>query len=209
MEPDLKRFEELRRERSLVLIKPDAVMRKIVGEIITRFERKGLKMIAMKMMVPAQDKVESHYTDSEEWLMDSGTRTYNSYVEKGVKPPLETPRDFGLYTRKKLMNSLGAGPVVALVLEGPHVIEIVRKMRGATSPLLADVGTIGFDYSFDSYELADAADWPIRNIIHASDSPENAQREIDIWFESGDVVDYHAAEDEVLFSKDWYGKKSK
>ena len=194
MEPDLKKFEALRRERSLVLIKPDAVMRKIVGEIITRFERKGLKMIAVKMI---------------QWLVGSGTNTYNSYKEKGIEPPLSSPREFGLNTRRKLMDSLGAGPVVALILEGPHVIEIVRKMRGATSPLAADVGTIGFDYSLESYELSDAGDWAIKNIIHASDSPENAQREINIWFDNEDIVDYHAAEDEVLFTKDWYGKKSR
>ena len=200
---DLEKFEKIRRERSLVLIKPDGVMRKLVGEIITRFEKKGLKIIAMKMMIPTQSQVEIHYTDSEEWLLESGTRTFNSYKERGVEPPLSNPREFGLYTRRKLMDSLGAGPVVALVLEGPHVIEVVRKMRGSTSPLLADVGTIGFDYSLDSYEVADAGDWPIKNIIHASDSPENAQREIDIWFDKDDVVDYHAAEDEVLFSKDW------
>lgn len=209
MEPDLKRFAEMRYERSLVLIKPDGVMRKLVGEIITRFEKKGLKLIAVKMMVPAQDQVEKHYVDTEEWLIESGTRTYNGYKDKGLEPPFSTPREFGVNTRRKLMDSLGAGPVVALVLEGPHVIEIVRKMRGATSPLLADVGTIGFDYSFDSYELADVADWPIRNIIHASDSPENADREIKIWFDESDIVDYHAAEDEVLFTKDWYGKKSR
>lgn len=209
MEEKHKRFEEMRRERSLVLIKPDAVMRRIVGEIITRFERKGLKMIAMKMLVPSQGYVEKHYTDSEEWLIDSGTRTYNGYKDNGVEPPFATPREFGLDTRRKLMESLGAGPVVALVLEGPHVIEVVRKMRGATSPLLADVGTIGFDYSLDSYEVADAGDWPIKNIIHASDSAESADREIAIWFDEDDVVDYHAAEDEVLYSKDWYNKKSK
>ncbi len=209
MEPDLKKFEQIRREKSLVLIKPDAVMRKLVGEIMTRFERKGLKIVALKMVQPTKSHVEQHYTDSEEWLVGSGTNTYNSYVEKGIKPPLDSPREFGLNTRRKLMESLGAGPVVAMILEGPHVIEIVRKMRGATSPLQADVGTIGFDYSLESYELSDAGDWAIKNIIHASDSPENAQREINIWFDEADIVDYHAAEDEVLFTKDWYGKKSK
>ncbi len=206
---DLEKMEKLRRERSLVLIKPDGVMRKLVGEIITRFERKGLKIIAIRMLVPPQSLVEEHYVNSEEWLLESGTRTFNSYKDRGVEPPLDSPREFGVYTRRKLMDSLGAGPVVALVLEGPHVIEVVRKMRGSTSPLLADVGTIGFDYSLDSYEVADAGDWPIKNIIHASDSPENADREISIWFDESDIVDYHAAEDEVLFTKDWYGKKSR
>lgn len=199
---DDKKLIELRNERTLVLLKPDAVKRQIVGELVTRFERKGLKICGMKMVVPTEALAGQHYTDSEEWLKDSGERTYNSYVEKGIEPPMSA-RDLALNTRRKLMGGLTAGPLVALVLQGAHVIEIVRKMRGATSPQAADVGTIGFDYSVDSYELADAGDWPIRNIIHASDSVENAEREINIWFNEGEVLDYTSAIEHILYSKDW------
>lgn len=201
-----KKVEQLRRERTLVLLKPDAVVRKIMGEILTRFERKGLKVVAMKMVWPAKAQVENHYQDDEDWYLSSGTRTYEGYVEKGLKPPLP-PRELGIMTRNKLMESLSAGPVVALVLEGAHVIEIVRKLRGATSPQLADVGTIGFDYSIDSYELADAGEWAIKNVIHASDSAESAERELAIWFKPSELVEYKTAEDEVLYSKKWYGQK--
>lgn len=197
-----ERLDQLRRERTLVLIKPDAVMRKLVGEIVSRFERKGLKLVAMKMQLPSKEQVSKHYTDSEEWLKSSGQRTYDGYVEKGMKPPAE-PRELALNTRRKLMESLAAGPVVAMVLEGAHSIEVVRKMRGATSPLTADVGTIGFDYSLESYELSDSGDWAIKNIIHASDSVENAKLEMDIWFDQGDINDYNSAEDHILYSKDW------
>jgi nucleoside-diphosphate kinase len=199
---DPEKLEVLRRERTLVLIKPDAVMRKLVGEIIGRFEKKGLKIIAMKMQWPTDAQVNRHYTDSEEWLKSSGQRTYDGYLEKGVEPPAK-PRDLALNTRRKLIESLQAGPVVALVIEGAHSIEVVRKMRGATSPLFADVGTIGFDYSLESYELADAGNWAIKNIIHASDSPENAQLEMDIWFGKGEIHDYISAEDHILYTKDW------
>lgn len=199
---DDKKLIELRNERTLVLLKPDAVKRQIVGELVTRFERKGLKICGMKMVMPTEALAGQHYTDSEEWLKDSGERTYNSYVEKGIEPPMSA-RDLALNTRRKLMGGLTAGPLVALVLQGAHVIEIVRKMRGATSPQAADVGTIGFDYSVDSYELADAGDWPIRNIIHASDSVENAEREINIWFNEGEVLDYTSAIEHILYSKDW------
>lgn len=199
---DDKRLAELRNERTLVLLKPDAVKRQIVGELITRFERKGLKISALKLIQPTVELAGKHYTDSEEWLKDSGERTYNSYVEKGVEPPMSA-RDLALNTRRKLMDGLTAGPLVAVVLQGAHVIEIVRKMRGATSPQAADVGTIGFDYSVDSYELADAGDWPIRNIIHASDSPENAEREIAIWFEKHDLIEYTSAIEHILYSKSW------
>jgi nucleoside-diphosphate kinase len=199
---DDKKLKELRNERTLVLLKPDAVKRQIVGELITRFERKGLKMSGLKMVMPTTELAGKHYTDSEEWLKDSGERTYNSYLEKGLEPPMNA-RDLALNTRRKLMDGLTAGPLVALVLQGAHVIEIVRKMRGATSPQAADVGTIGFDYSVDSYELADAGDWPIRNIIHASDSVENAEREITIWFNDGEVIDYTSGIEHILYSKDW------
>lgn len=199
---DDKKLIELRNERTLVLLKPDAVKRQIVGELVTRFERKGLKICGMKMVMPTEALAGQHYTDSEEWLKDSGERTYNSYVEKGIEPPMGA-RDLALNTRRKLMGGLTAGPLVALVLQGAHVIEIVRKMRGATSPQAADVGTIGFDYSVDSYELADAGDWPIRNIIHASDSTENAEREINIWFGEGEVLDYTSAIEHILYSKEW------
>jgi len=199
---DDKKLTELRNERTLVLLKPDAVKRQIVGELVTRFERKGLKICGMKMVMPTEALAGQHYTDSEEWLKDSGERTYNSYVEKGIESPMGA-RDLALNTRRKLMGGLTAGPLVALVLQGAHVIEIVRKMRGATSPQAADVGTIGFDYSVDSYELADAGDWPIRNIIHASDSVENAEREISIWFSEGEVLDYTSAIEHILYSKEW------
>lgn len=199
---DNQKLQQLRSERSLVLLKPDAVKRQIVGELITRFERKGLKICGLKMVLPTEELVSRHYTDSEQWLKDSGERTYNSYIEKGIEPPMSA-RDLALNTRHKLMKGLLAGPLVALVLQGAHVIEIVRKMRGATSPQVADVGTIGFDYSVDSYELADAGDWPIRNIIHASDSAENAEQEINIWFKKNEILDYTSAIEHILYSKEW------
>lgn len=199
---DEKKLKQLRGQKSLVLLKPDAVKRQIIGELITRFERKGLKLVGMKLVMPTADLTGRHYTDSEDWLKDSGERTYNSYLDKGVEPPMPA-RDLALNTRRKLMHGLMAGPVVALILQGAHVIEIVRKMRGATSPQAADVGTIGFDYSVDSYELADAGDWPIRNIIHASDSDDNAEREIAIWFKPEEVLEYTSGIEQILYSKEW------
>lgn len=200
---DPEKLEELRRERSLVIIKPDAVTRHIVGEIITRFERKGLKLVAMKMVWPDQRLTEQHYTDSEDWIMDTGQRTYDSYVKKGVEPAAE-PRELALRVRSMLMESLRQGPVVVIVLEGSHVIESVRKMRGATSPSNADVGTIGFDYSVASYEVSDAGEFPVRNIIHASDSPETAAREIDIWFKPEEVLDFETVVTKVAYRRDWH-----
>jgi len=208
MQPNKEALDKLRHERSLVLIKPDAVARHLVGELITRFERKGLKMIALKMIWPTEEMTAKHYTDSDEWLLDTGTKTYNSYVEKGVTPPLE-PRDLARKVRERLMESLTAGPVVAMVLEGAHVIEIVRKMRGATSPLGAEIGTIGFDYTMESYQVSDMGGWAIKNIIHASDSDQNAAREIDIWFKPEEVLSYDTMITEIAYTKNWYPKDKK
>ena len=205
MKPDEQMLEQLRRERTLVLIKPDAVARHLVGEIISRFERKGIKLAAMKLVWPTEEMTDKHYTDSEEWYMDTGNRTYQGYIEKGIEPPMG-PRELAVEVRHKLMDALTAGPVVALVLEGAHVIEVVRKMRGATSPLKAEVGTIGFDYTLESYQVSDAGGWAIKNIIHASDSVENAAREIAIWFKPDEVVDYETVITEVAYTKNWYPK---
>lgn len=205
MKPNEKMLQDLRHERSLVLIKPDAVARHIVGEIISRFERKGLKLVALKLIWPDEDMTGRHYVASEEWLMDTGGRTYQSYVDKGITPEVG-PRELALQVRERLMESLTAGPVVAMVLEGAHVIEVVRKMRGATSPLAAEVGTIGFDYSLESYQVSDAGGWAIKNIIHASDSRENAEREIDIWFRPNELVNYETVISEVAYTRNWYPK---
>jgi nucleoside-diphosphate kinase len=201
MKPDQAKLKQLIGERTLVVIKPDGVLRKLIGEILTRFERKGLKIVAMKMLWPSRDLVEKHYTDSEDWLKSNGERTYNSYIEKGITPTL-TPRELALETRKKLMNYMGAGPVVAMVLEGPHVVEIVRKMRGHTSPLKADVGTVGFDYTLESYEVADAGGWAIKNIIHASDA-DTAESEIKLWFQNEEIMDYSSPLDEIFYDMGW------
>ena len=202
---DPTKLNQLQHERSLVLIKPDAVARHLVGEIITRFERKGIKIAAMKLIWPTDELALKHYEVTDEWLESSGQRTYNGYVEKGVEPPAE-PKELARNTHRKLMSAITAGPVAALVLEGAHVIEVVRKMRGTTSPLAAEVGTIGFDYSLESYELADAGDWAIRNIIHGSDSHGSAAREIPLWFREEEVVNYETTITEMLYNKDWKAK---
>lgn len=207
MKDNADKLSQLRHERTLVIIKPDAVMRKIVGELLSRFERKGLKIVAMKLIWPTHALAEKHYIDSEEWLIDTGTKTYNNYVENGVTPD-KTPREIGLNTRSKLMDHLTAGPAAVMILEGSHAIEVVRRMRGATNPLKADVGTIGFDYTLESYELSDAGDWAIKNVLHASDSPANYERERDIWFTKDEVINYDTAIDHVLYTNDWFQKRS-
>lgn len=203
MQPDDKKLDEIRGERTLVLLKPDAVSRHIVGEILQRFERKNMKIVGLKLVWPTKDMAGEHYADDDAWYEDTGGKTLGNYKKQGVELDM-TAREMGVKIRNTLMESLTAGPVVAIVLEGAHVIELTRKMRGSTSPRDAEPGTIGFDYTLDSYELSDSGGWSIRNIIHCSDSVENAEREIAIWFNKGEVLSYETAGSRVMYTKDWY-----
>lgn len=203
MNPDSKRLDEIRSEQSLVLLKPDAVSRHIIGEILQRFERKNMKIVGLKMVWPTKDLAGKHYADDEEWYENTGGKTLANYTKQGVDLGLSA-REMGVKIRNTLMESLTAGPVVAIVLEGAHVIELTRKMRGSTSPRDAEPGTIGFDYTLDSYELSDSGGWSIRNVIHCSDSPENAAREVAIWFKPEEVLSYETLGSQLMYTKDWY-----
>lgn len=194
-------------ERSLVLLKPDAIQRSLVGEIIARFEKKGLKIVAMKMVWPTAEMARKHYDQPESAMLALGSKTIAAYKEKGIdlnKEPMDIARDI----QKKLVKYLSSGPIVALVIEGAHAIAHVRKIRGSTNPLAADIGSIAADYTIDSYFMADEDDRAIRNLAHASGNVEEAENEIKLWFGKDEIFDYGLAIDEILYSKDWgIGKK--
>ncbi|KKQ92565.1 MAG: Nucleoside diphosphate kinase [Candidatus Woesebacteria bacterium GW2011_GWA2_40_7] len=193
-------------ERTLVLIKPDGVQRGLIGEILTRFEKKGLKIIAMRMAWPDSGLAQKHYDMPESDKILLGERTIASYKEKGVdlkKKPVEIAEN----VQKRLVKYLTTGPVVAMVIEGAHAIQNVRKIRGATNPLAADVGTITADYTIDSYFLSDPDERAIRNLVHASGSVEEANREIDLWFKTDEINDYELAIEKILYSREWEGAR--
>ncbi|OGN08324.1 MAG: nucleoside-diphosphate kinase [Candidatus Yanofskybacteria bacterium RIFCSPHIGHO2_01_FULL_45_42] len=152
-------------ERTLVLLKPDALDRGIMGEIISRFEKIGAKFVGMKMLVSDKDTAKLHYTD------DLAKR-------RGEK------------VRKMMIEMLISGPIVAVVLEGIDIIEVVRKMVGATEPKAALPGTIRGDFAHISYRYADEKSIGIFNLIHASDSPESAKSEIAVWFKPEELVSH-------------------
>lgn len=193
-------------ERTLILVKPDAVQRGLIGEIITRFERKGLKLVAMKMLVPTRSQAEKHYFWSEEEKLANGNRTINAYESKGLKPT-KTAIEYAENTQKNLYNFLTAGPVVAIVIEGAHAIEHVRKVVGSGNPLQADIGTIRADFTIDSYIIADEAERAARNLIHASSSVDEANREMAVWFNEDEIWGYDLAIEKILYSNDeeWFG----
>ena len=189
-------------ERTLILLKPDSVQRGLIGEIITRFERKGLKIVGMKMVWPSAQMAKDHYFWSDEEKIATGNRTKSAYEQKGIKlekDPIAIAED----VQKRLVTFLTAGPIVAMVIEGAHAIDHVRKVVGSGNPLQSDVGTIRADFTIDSYILADEAERAARNLIHASSSPSEANREIMVWFKDEELVDYNLAIEQILYSKDW------
>lgn len=190
-------------ERSLVLLKPDTIQRGLIGEIIARFEKKGLKITALKMVWPTKEMAAKHYDLPESAMKQLGERTLATYAEKGQKhwtnDPLEIARD----VMKKLVKYLSTGPIVAMVVEGVHAVAHIRKIRGATNPLAADMGTITADYTVDSYFIADLQERAIRNLVHASGNVEEAEKEIKMWFKEAEIYDYDLAIEKILYAKEW------
>ncbi len=189
----------MKKERTFVIIKPDGVQRSLIGEIISRFEKVGLKLCAMKMLVPTAEMVEKHYTLDPNWFRTNGEKTIAGYLKKGIKPPSDDPIVLAKVTLGNLIKYMSSGPVVAMVLEGAHAVQLVRKLVGGTEPLTSDVGTIRGDYVLDSYQLADTDGRAVRNTIHASGSPEEAKNEIDFWFGTQNVLEYKLVQEAILY----------
>ena len=160
-------------QQSVVLVKPDGVKRGLIGELITRFEKAGLKIVAMKMVWVDKELVNKHYPESRTELMKAiGTKTLESYAKYGKDPNEEMgtmdPVEIGKMVNKWNIEFLSSGPVVAMLMEGVHAIESIRLIVGTTVPATAAPGTIRGDYSIDSPALANAKKRPLRNLIHAS-----------------------------------------
>jgi nucleoside-diphosphate kinase len=168
-------------EETLILIKPDGVQRNLIGEILSRFERAGLQITGLKMVKATEEQADAHYLLSEEWIKNIALKTRESFAKKGITLQ-ETDIQIATRIQKWLKNLLLSGPIVAAVLRGNCAVEIARKIVGSTEPKAAAPGTIRGDYSIDSYDLADSENRAICNLVHASSSIEEAQREIAIWF---------------------------
>jgi nucleoside-diphosphate kinase len=187
--------------RTLVIIKPDGIQRSLVGEIINRYERIGLKLVAMKMLVPTAEMIEKHYTLDPQWRKVTGEKTIKGYLDKGLKPWTTDPLKVTEVLLEKLKKYMTSGPVIAMVWQGTHAVKIVRKLTGGTEPLTSDVGTIRGDYVLDSYQISDGDGRAIRNLVHASGSAEEAEDEIKHWFSKKEIIDYSLVQDEILYGK--------
>ncbi len=181
-------------EKSLIMIKPDGVMKGLIGEVIKRFESTNLKVVGMKMVLADERLADQHYLMTEEWANSLGNKTREAYKAKGIEMK-ETNMEIATRIQKWNVDFLREGPVVAFVIEGPHAVELGRKLVGNTEPRQALPGTIRGDFSLESYALSDEKQRPVRNIIHASGSVEEAQREIALWFSNEDLYKYKGAHD--------------
>jgi len=187
------------KEQTLVVIKPDGVQRSLIGEIIKRFENVGLKMTACKMITVDEDHIEKHYTLDPEWRKVTGEKTIAGYKSKGLTPPSEDPFEITDNILRGLKRYMTSGPIIAMIWEGAHAVGIIRKLVGGTEPLTSDVGTIRGDYVLDSYSLSDGDKRSIRNLIHASGSPEEAKMEIEHWFKKDEIINYSTISEKILY----------
>lgn len=190
---------EIQKEQTLVIIKPDGIQRSLIGEVIKRIERTGIKLVAMKMLIPDNDLVRNHYLSDDNWLENVGKKSIAAYEKKGKTPPVNDPKEAGEKVLETLIKYMTSGPVVAMVWQGAHATSIVRKIVGGTEPLTSDVGTLRGDFVIDSYEIADSDGRAVRNIIHASGSPEEAKNEITLWFSDDEVLNYRLVQEQILY----------
>lgn len=187
-----------KQERSLVIIKPDGVQRSLMGEIIGRIERTGLKFAAVKLLVPKAEQCWEHYHKDDEWFLKKGSRIVDDRTAQGM--PIEKEAiEYGKDIIRANVDFFTSGPVLAFVIEGNQSVAIVKKLVGGTEPTTSDVGTIRGDLTVDSYALSSLDSRAVRNLIHCSDSPEEAEREIPIWFVPEEVISYRLVQEQILY----------
>lgn len=189
----------MKNERTFVIIKPDGIQRSLIGEVVGRFERIGLKLIAMKMVLPSEEMAKKHYTLDPEWVRKTGEKSIANYTKKGLTPPSNNPVEIGDKVLENLIKYITSGPVVAMAWQGAHAVGIVRKIVGGTEPLTSDVGTIRGDFVLDSYQISDSDGRAVRNIIHASGNIEEAKGEISLWFKDSEIIKYKHIQDAILY----------
>ncbi len=196
----IKQFKE---ERTLVLAKPDGVKRGLAGEIISRIERRGLKIVAIKMVQATKAQILKHLPNDPEWVLrlgDKGLKTFNDYnLDPVTYLGTKDRKEIGEKVKQGLIEYLMSGPVIAMVIEGIHAITMVRKLAGHTLPVMAEMGTIRGDFSVVSPTVANVEGRSIHNIMHASETPEEAKNEISVWFDPKEIHSYKRAAEDIMF----------
>ena len=187
-----------KKERTFVIIKPDGIQRGLMGNILGRFERVGLKVVGIKFGMLDKDKIWKHYGKDDVWFVKKGTKIAEDRKAAGMVVDKE-PIDYGKDIIRALEKFMTACPVLSIVLEGNQAVAVVTKIVGTTEPATSDVGTIRGDLTLDSYQISAVDDRAVRNLIHCSDTVENANAEIALWFEEKDLYDYRVVADAILY----------
>lgn len=185
-------------ERTFVIIKPDGVQRTLIGDIIKRYERTGLKLVAMKFGMGDEKVFWKHYNKDDAWFLKKGTKIYEDKKSSGQTVDKE-PIEYGKAIIGQLVKFMTSGPVVMLVWEGNQAVAVVKKLTGGTEPATSDVGTIRGDYTTDSYGISAVDDRAVRNLIHCSDSVEESAREIGLWFKESEILKYRLVQEGILY----------
>ena len=190
-------------EKTVFIIKPDGVKRGLIGEILSRFEKRGLKIIALDMVWASKEEMDGHYPKDEAWIKRLGEKSLANYQQYGVDPKeklgTDNPLEIGRMIRKWVVEYMTSGPVVKGVVSGVHAIDMVRKICGNSLPNLADMGTIRGDFSVDSAVSANLNKRATRNIIHASENKQEVENEMKLWFKEKEIHNYKRAEEDIMF----------
>lgn len=193
-------------ERALVILKPDAVQRSLMGEIIGRFERVGLKFVAAKFLIPTEEQLKEHYNKDDAWCTEKGERTIKDLESAGL-PVEKEAIEYGRDIVRQIVKVMQESPVMAMVVEGNEACAVARKLAGATEPKTSDVGTIRGDFTIDSYGHAMHEGRSTRNLVHCSDEPAEAEREISVWFDASEIMQYVTAQERIMYDVNFDGKK--
>ncbi len=188
----------VKRERTLVILKPDAVQRGLIGEVINRIEKTGLKLVALKMIMATEDQLWAHYNKDNAWFLKKGEMALKEREAAGMSIDKEAI-EYGKDIIRALVKFMTCGPIVPMIFEGNQAAGIVKKLVGSTEPLSSDAGTLRGDYTIDSYSLANVDERAVRNLIHCSDPVEDADREIPIWFQPEEILSYRLIAEQILY----------
>jgi nucleoside-diphosphate kinase len=193
-------------ERTFVILKPDTVQRSLMGEVIKRFERTGLKCTALKMGMADEATLLKHYNKDDVWFSKKGANVVEEMKAQG-RPIEKEAIEYGKDIVRTIVHYMTAAPVVMMIWEGNKAVDVVTKIVGTTEPSTSDVGTIRGDYTVDSYTHSAVENRAVRNLIHCSDIPAEAEREIALWFKEEEMMNYVTAQERIMYDVNFDGTK--
>ncbi len=187
-------MNSFKEEKTFLMIKPDGVRKGLIGEIIRRVEQRDLKVVALQMFHPTIEQIDEHYPKDEKWIRRLGQKTFATYEKYGLDPLKDfgtnDDLEMGKMVRAWLVDFMTSAPLVKAVIQGVHAVDMVRKIVGPTIPANAEMGTIRGDFSVDSPAQANREKRAVFNLVHASETPEEAKHEIELWFGNELIHDY-------------------